>query len=425
MEYMSVKEAARKWKISERYVQRYCTEGRIDGATRLGRAWAIPADAQKPEDRRQRKAEQEGTNQEEAAQEEQEADREDVREELPQETGTDEVNQQPHMLMPLLCMPYPPGAALQTVTAIEDADTRNIALGEYYYFTGRSAMASDVVEKYLIHKDVALRLSACLIYAYANLALDRIPRSRQALQQIRTAPHMVDENTTVLERAYVVCAAAGANVMLHLPMPEDIPPIRRCISMLPAGLRLFALYLQAHSAYLEGHYGTCIGIAETALSLEEEIYPISSIYLHLAAVMGYINLRQSDRAREHFLEAWRLAYPDDMIEAFGEHHGLLGGMIEVVLRKDYPNDFKRITDITYSFSAGWRKIHNSDMGHHVADDLTTMEFTIAMLAAKGWSNKEISAHLDISVNTVKMYVSSVLQQLNVAQRKDLVAYMLK
>lgn len=52
MEYMSVSKAAQKWGISERRVQLLCGEGRIQGVFRLGRAWAIPADAQKPSDAR-------------------------------------------------------------------------------------------------------------------------------------------------------------------------------------------------------------------------------------------------------------------------------------------------------------------------------------------------------------------------------------
>ncbi|MCD8046398.1 MAG: helix-turn-helix transcriptional regulator [Clostridiales bacterium] len=48
-----------------------------------------------------------------------------------------------------------------------------------------------------------------------------------------------------------------------------------------------------------------------------------------------------------------------------------------------------------------------------------------MLAARGWSNKEIGAHLGISTNTVKMHISSVLRQLGIPQRKDLAQFMLK
>lgn len=50
--YISIKEASNKWGISQRRIQVLCTEGRIDGASRLGREWAIPSDAPKPADKR-------------------------------------------------------------------------------------------------------------------------------------------------------------------------------------------------------------------------------------------------------------------------------------------------------------------------------------------------------------------------------------
>ena len=53
-------------------------------------------------------------------------------------------------------------------------------------------------------------------------------------------------------------------------------------------------------------------------------------------------------------------------------------------------DFKRIIDITYRFSSCWRRVHNPITGHDVADDLTTTEFAIAMLAARGWTTQEIA-----------------------------------
>lgn len=50
--YMNIKEAAEKWEISPRRIQVLCSEGRIDGASKLGREWAIPIDADKPTDNR-------------------------------------------------------------------------------------------------------------------------------------------------------------------------------------------------------------------------------------------------------------------------------------------------------------------------------------------------------------------------------------
>ena len=52
MEYMTIQAAAEKWGISERRIQTLCTTGRIEGAQKFGRQWAIPADVEKPSDAR-------------------------------------------------------------------------------------------------------------------------------------------------------------------------------------------------------------------------------------------------------------------------------------------------------------------------------------------------------------------------------------
>ena len=50
--YCSVQEIAKRWGISVRWVNQYALDGRIPGAERLGRSWAIPEDAVKPEKHR-------------------------------------------------------------------------------------------------------------------------------------------------------------------------------------------------------------------------------------------------------------------------------------------------------------------------------------------------------------------------------------
>lgn len=52
MEYVSIKQISEKWGICARRVQTLCTEGRIEGAQRVGHQWIIPADAPKPKDAR-------------------------------------------------------------------------------------------------------------------------------------------------------------------------------------------------------------------------------------------------------------------------------------------------------------------------------------------------------------------------------------
>ena len=52
MDYMTVKEAAKKWNLSERRLQTMCNENMIEGVVKFGHSWAIPSDAVKPADKR-------------------------------------------------------------------------------------------------------------------------------------------------------------------------------------------------------------------------------------------------------------------------------------------------------------------------------------------------------------------------------------
>ena len=51
-EFLTIKEIAEKWNVTPRRVQKMCAEGRIPGAKKFGRDWAIPADVEKPKDGR-------------------------------------------------------------------------------------------------------------------------------------------------------------------------------------------------------------------------------------------------------------------------------------------------------------------------------------------------------------------------------------
>lgn len=55
--FMTVKQAAEKWGISDRRIRVLCSEGKIPGAYQEGRGWKIPLDAEKPADGRYRSKE--------------------------------------------------------------------------------------------------------------------------------------------------------------------------------------------------------------------------------------------------------------------------------------------------------------------------------------------------------------------------------
>ena len=67
-------------------------------------------------------------------------------------------------------------------------------------------------------------------------------------------------------------------------------------------------------------------------------------------------------------------------------------------------------------------IHNNETKKKVTNELSTMEFSIAMLACRDWTNQEIADHLGLSANTVKHYVSAILEKLHVDKRDKLKEY---
>ncbi|WP_437439657.1 helix-turn-helix domain-containing protein, partial [Holdemania filiformis] len=52
MDYITTKEAAAKWNVSDRRVLQYCNADRIKGAIKMGNTWLIPKGAEKPVDGR-------------------------------------------------------------------------------------------------------------------------------------------------------------------------------------------------------------------------------------------------------------------------------------------------------------------------------------------------------------------------------------
>lgn len=398
MEYMTAQEAAERWGLSLRQVQQLCVTGRVEGARKFGGAWAIPADTGKPKDLRRTKNE------------------------TPAQQEPILNNKSGLMLLPLMNTPFQPGQCRAAVESME-GPLQDIAWAEYHYFTGHPEEAAKAAGRYLTSPDPGLRLSACLLYAYASLSIHQIPHARFALDEVQNFLTAGAETAPYLQAAGGFVAAASA-VLLHLPLPKTLPSTQEFLPLLPTGLRAFALYVKAHYLYLQKNYTQSLGIVETALAMGAEQYPIPAIYLHLMAVMDYMSLKKTEQAQGHLLAAWTIARPDDLIEGFGEHHGLLGAMLETVIKPNWPEDFKRIIDITYRFSWGWRRIHNPDTGHEVADNLTTTEFAVAMLYAREWTSEEIAAHMGVSISTIKRHQAGIKKKLQVSTRQELKKHML-
>ena len=328
-------------------------------------------------------------------------------------------------VLPLINSTFEPGHALEKAESFKDKNFRDIALAELYYFSGEAQKCSDLVEIYLMSPKLELQLSACMLYVYSNLTLGKACASRRGLDTIQECVKKEFASPTSKEhQAYCIFAGYMGAVLLHLPT-DGLPDMKNYIADLPHGLRVFASYVMSHDFYLQGEYGKALGTCNTTLIFCDGTYPISMIYLYCMVAMCEISLKHQKEAQEALLTAWHMAAKDELLEPFIELHGLLQGLLESTVRKENPGLYKQLSEAVIAFSRGWMAVHNPNSDRSVTDALTTMEFSIAMLACRNWSNQEIADHLGISLNTVKHYLTDIFDKLHVRKRDELRDFVLK
>ena len=385
MNYESSWQAADRLGVSIHTIQKWARENRIPGAERHGQSWMIPADFVPT----------------------------DWQEVQPKhrETKCTNAGRPRRIAMPLMNSAYPVGKCCEFIEAIQDENDRAIAWGEYYYYSGQAERAAKAMEPYLDSTDPMLRDSANLVGFFANFTRGETRLAMRAFERLLADLRQdLQSQPAPLLRAIGALAVTTASVLLHLPVASDVD-LQQCISCLPDGLKLWACYLLAHKMYLEKNYSGSLAIAELALSMSPKLYPVPAIYVHLVAAMDLMSLRRVEEARRHIAQAWALAQPDGLIERF--------------FQKSDPDAFEKIIAITYSFSAGWRKIHNPIAQHEVADNLTTTEFTIAMLYNRGWTAKEIAAYMNLSPRTITNTIQVIYQKLGISGKRELGQFMLR
>ncbi|MDI9519886.1 MAG: LuxR C-terminal-related transcriptional regulator [Bacillota bacterium] len=312
-------------------------------------------------------------------------------------------------------------SSIEAGGALSDEEERAIAKIVDSFLKAQYEETSVEAERCMNSRHPEISHFALLAHAFANVALNKIEVARKDLRALQAKEQNPEnQHNAALNDIYRFVLSA----FFHLGDKTTSVPME-LFSHCSEGARLFMLYAQSYALYLQQEYGQALGVAEAALVMAADRHLILRIYLNLVASMAAINLSRFELSDRFFLKALELAKPDGYIQPFIGHHGPLQGLVEKHIREHEPELYLFIAEKVTRFRRGWTEIHNPLSYGKVTNLLTPYEFSLAMMAAKGKTNQEIADNLNISINTVKAYLSMIFQKIGITKRSELAEYLNK
>ncbi len=414
MDYITVKEAAKKWSCNIRQVQRYCSAGVIPGIRKLGVAWMIPENAVKPNpiDGRTKAAK-----------------------------SDDE--------LPLFPMPRKapfldmtdlytvPGSADECIEKLSDhPEAQAIFTAEIAYSRGDIDKVYEYSKYFLkAHSGMYAVISSGMLLALCAMWKGDSLLWREARKHICEAPCKNDNDRDILALSLACVDTAIRNL-------SDYPDwfTRGCFEYLPPdahpAARVFYIkYLIVFAQEMaKGEFRlpdvTGLGLMKSMPYFIEPMIAqavvdrtvIPEIYLRLLCAMAYHNLGEDDNAIHHIDKAITLALPDNLLGILAEHRRQFDSLLDDRLKLADKNAYNNYIKLHKVLLEGWTKLHNTLLNKHVSIRLSVREREIARLAAFNMHDKEIAARLHISVHTVKSAISSIIDKTGAGSRNEFGAY---
>ncbi len=392
-DYISAAQAAEKWGVSLRQVQRLIAAGRVEGAKKLGHNWIIPADSEKPQDFRIEK----------------------------KTAGKAPACPLPYGIPNFLLSPFysAPGTLDALEGQLKNDEAKALCAGLTAYYRGRDGDARQVAETLLAGKccfetqvGCSMLLATCAMYSGSLQGWNRA-RAR-LLSLSRKRPDSA---------ALVITETALSGVLYVKEAPEwlqagrftDFSP-----NSYPALFYIYAKWLLMQKRFdgLLAAIEPMIAVVHTAGAL------LSELYLHLIAGAAYRTAGDEKSAAGHIEAALDLSLPDGLYGALAEYRRQLGTPLDDALRRRDPDAFIQVRDAYDRLAAGFTVLHNAVTGNNLTNELTLREYETAALALAGETNADIAARMGVAVSSVKSYFNTIYQKLGVSSRSDLSQYIL-
>ncbi len=413
MEYLNITETAKKWGISPRRLQTLCANGKIEGATRFGKAWMIPKTSQKPIDGRTKESKNNLASL--------------LEKDMPMPRKT------PFLHMTDLYSIV--GNAEKSIAALEGNPEAQILLeAEIAYSRGEIEKVYDSAY-YLLHKHSGFYavISAGMLLALCAIWRGDLNMWRQAKIHIAEAPAKSEADRDIMAFSITAIDSILYDVS---SFPEwfklgRFEPLHK--DALPAAKVFYAKYLYAVGYNLATKQLELQGVQGLSLltMIPNTIEPmisqamadnsvIAEIYLRMTCAAIYHNSGNNEQAIYHIDRAIALTLPDKLFGILAEYGRTLNSLLEQRLSRVDEEAWQTVRGLYRIYFAGWTKLSGSVRGKNLATTLSLKEREVAKLAAFGFKNSQIAQSLNMSLSAVKQAVTNVSNKTGMS-REDFAA----
>lgn len=403
MDLITVKEAASKWNISERRVQKLCSDGRVKGAYKFGASWMIPKTALLP---------------------------------------TNKNSETPNLPMPkrtpfldMTNIYNEPGQALKCgELLVNNHEAYALYEAQIAYRRGEIDKVYEKARYFLKSQSGTFAiLGGGMLLAQCAIWRGDLDLWFEAKKHICEAPTKTSE-----EREIVSLALAIADSSLY--DNKDFPSwfIKGNFELLPA---------DAHPAakvfYIKYLYMAAFGIASKQIEVDgvtglalmrmipNTIEPLISqavvdktiipeIYLRLSCAVAYYNSGNKEDAINHMDKAIKLACQDKLYGILTEYVRHFNGLLEERVNIIDELGCSIIKHLFNIYNYGWAKISGTVRNKFIATNLTPKEHEVAKLVVFGFTNKEIASMLSMSESSIKQTIVRIMNKTNVNDKKEFV-----
>jgi len=413
MNYLKIDEVALSWGISPRRLQTLCAQGKIEGATRFGRAWMIPENAQKPMDGRTKASRDAQLNQ--------------LLANLPMPRKT-----------PILHMTnlyHTPGCAEKAIEALaNNHEAQTLFAAGIAYSRGEIDKVYESAN-YLLQKHSGFYavLSAGILLAQCAIWRGDLNMWRKAKIHISEANAKDDR-----ERELISLSICSVDSMLY--DVKDFPDWFKigCFELLhkdslPAAKVFYAKYLYATGYGLASQTFEIKGVTGLSLMglLPTTIEPmisqamadetvIAEIYLRLTCAVIYHYSKNDTQAIRHIDKALALALPDKFYGLISEYCRVIGPLIELRLKALDESAWFEVNRLSKIYTNNWLSLGSKITGRQIIANLSAQNREVARLAAFKLSYAEIASRMNMSVSGVKQAIR-IIKQKSGLERSDFAA----